>query len=51
MVHKHLTQTGFGRLDELAVALGWLAPGFDVVPDAVRVRDEYKGVLLAREYD
>lgn len=45
VVHEHLTQTGFGRLDELAVALGWLAPSLHVVPDAVRVRDEDKGVL------
>lgn len=44
VVHQHLAETCFGRLDQLPVALGGLALA-GVVPDAVRVGDEYEGIL------
>lgn len=37
MMHEHPAKARSRRLDQVAVAFGWFAAGFDVVPDAVRV--------------
>lgn len=45
VMHEHLAESRFRRVDQVAVALGCFTLGFQIIPDAVYVGDEDEGVL------